>query len=237
MHKKRMYGIIIICGMTISMATVSAYFLMHNNSSQDQKNNLKLNFAPNDNITFSDLQNTTNFEVIGSDPSIYIGEYYQVQIIIHYPLFNTWTNSTKSLLKISNHDKEQRDVYFDATGGSKVIQWIYLNFSQHETNKNASIVWNDKNKINYYGDWSQKDNLYALSIPGKDGSTISSINFYFLAISFDKGTTKDKMEKTNWEVYIYSTENANANGFIFIEIFLTLEVVQFLKNKRKRQIK
>ena len=236
MRKKHFFSILSISVICLSSLTLSTYYITKNNLGGDKSANLKVKFTPGGNITFSDLQNSTNFKVVGSNPSEYPDEYYSVQITVMFPLFNKWTNSTSSLLKISNHDILDKNVYFEAKGGSKDVQWIFLNFTQYETEKNASIVWNTKGNINYYGDWIEKDQYRYLTIPGRVGQKIFSIDFYFVAITFDKGVTKSQMEDTSWNFNIYALQSGNVNGFLVAQIFTGLVLILSIKKRRQRKL-
>lgn len=235
MHKKHTFGILAICALSFSIAAMGTLYYTNNNSKNEQESNFKFKFTPGGNITFSNLKNSTNFEILGSDPALFPDEFYQIQIIVHFPLFAKWINTSETHLKISNHDIVDRSVYFEATGGTKYIQWVFLNFSQFETDKNASIVWNSKGKINFYGDWIEENQIRSLIIPGRVGQTVFSIDQNFIGISFDQGVTKSQMESTSWQVNIYSSDNANANGFIVTQLFLgliTITAIKYQKNKK-----
>ena len=236
MRKKHFFSILSISVICLSSLTLSTFYLAKNNFGGDKPANLKVKFTPGGNITFSNLHNSTNFRVVGSNPSKFLDEYYSVQIIVIFLINNKWTNSTTSLLKISNHDIIDKNVYFEAKGGSNVVQWIFLNFTQYETEKNASIVWDTKGKINYYGEWIEKDQYRYLTIPGKVGQKIFSIDFNFVAITFDKGVTKSQMEDTSWNFNIYASKSGNANGFLFAQIFLGLVSILYIKKRKQRKL-
>lgn len=234
MKKKHFFGIFSIFVVLFSSVTLGTMYYTNNIAKEGKTNNLNVKFSPGENITFSNLLNSTNFEVIGSDPAKFPDEYYQVDITVTFPFYNKWSNSTMSLLKISNHDTEDKNVYFDAKGGSKYVQWIFLNFTQVETEKNASIVWNTKGKISYQGDWIENDHSESLVIPGRVGSKVFSIDFYSVALAFDNGVTKSQMEGTTWNFSIYSLKSGNANGFLFMPMIIGLIAVIYLE-KRKQQ--
>lgn len=234
MRKKHFFSIFSLFAILFSSVTLGTMYYTNNIAKEGNANNLNVKFSPGENITFSNLQNSTNLEVIGSDPAKFPDEYYQVDITITFPFYDKWSNSTTSLLKISNHDTQDKNVYFDAKGGSKYVQWIFLNFTQPETEKNTSIVWNTKGKINYYGDWIEKDNSESLVIPGRVGNKIFSIDFYFVALAFDNGVSQSQMESTTWSFNIYSLKTGNANGFLFTTMIIGLMAVIYIK-KRKQQ--
>ncbi|MFX1284319.1 MAG: hypothetical protein ACFFB5_11720 [Promethearchaeota archaeon] len=191
-------------------------------------------------ITFGDLQNSTNYKVVGSDPSAIPGEFHNVQVNITLYAISIWFNTTKPLFNIINHNENDIDLVFRASKGNRKFQWIVMKFLQIETNTWASIIWNDTGDVTFQGDWkSQRENPQeergSLQIPGTRNKITNSVSFFSMSILLDKNIMKSDIQNLHWRLELMRVvEEKKSPGFSLFPSIITLIIFFVFFRKRKK---
>jgi hypothetical protein len=198
---QKFIGIMSIFVLTIGLTLVSVVLL--GNYTDENKTQPKINFSFREDspLTFSGLQNSSSYKIKGITPTAYENEYFDVDINIQVSRQSaTWTNTTRSLVNLTNHDEDDLYVVFRAQGGNAHIKWMIIEFEQSEDEVQASIIWNNNGQISYQGDFDEEKNQHILEIPGSEDTITHSIVLTSMAIKFDEGLSENQMESVKWKL-------------------------------------
>ncbi|MHA2105527.1 MAG: hypothetical protein ACW981_19040 [Candidatus Hodarchaeales archaeon] len=202
---QKLSGILSILVLTIGLTLVTVVSL--DNFTEENNTQSKINFKSKDDspLTFSGLQNSSFYKIKGISPTPYPNEYFDVDVDIQVSRHSaTWTNTTRSLVNLTNHDDDDLYVVFKGQGGNSHIKWIIVDFEQPEEKVQASIIWNNQGHISYHGDFEtqkiRRETYLFVTIPGTDDSINHSIVLTSISIQFDEGLTENQIESVRWKL-------------------------------------
>jgi hypothetical protein len=217
-----------------------SYLWIPRNEEQEQSA-IKFSLAQKDYLTFSDLQNSTCYRVVGLNPSDFLGEFFDVHVNINIYSIPVWFNTSKPLFEITNHNENDIDLVFRVTRGSSKFQWVIMKFLHEETNGIATIIWDDSGDISFQGKWeilykSNQDSRGTLRIPGKDTIADHSISLYSISILLDENILSSEFQTLSWKFELMQkvVEEKSTFGFpLFPSIMCLTVLVVFFRRKSR----
>ncbi len=206
---------------------------------EQEQSPIKFSLAQKDSLTFSDLQNSTCYRVVGSNPSDIPGEFFDIHISIYIYSIPAWFNTSIPLFEITNHNENDIDLVFRVTKGSTKFQWVIMKFLHKETDATASIIWDDSGDISFQGEWetlhkSIQDSRGILRIPGKGTMVDQSVSLYSISILLDENIASSDIRTLSWKLELMQkvVEEESTSGFpLFPSIICLSVLVVFFRRK------
>jgi hypothetical protein len=208
---------------------------------EQEQSHIKFSLAQEDYLTFSDLQNSTCYRVVGSNPSDYPGEFFDVDINIYIYSIPVWFNTSIPLFDITNHDENDIELVVRVTKGSAKFQWVIMKFLHKETNAIASIIWDDSGDISFQGEWealynSIQDSRGTLRIPGRITMADQSVSLYSVSILLDENIISSDTQTLSWKFELMQkiVEKKSTSGFPLFPSIICLSVLVLLFRRKLR---